>query len=162
MNPKLEKALQHLLDNAINTSKPKAAGAKVLRYATSGEYKINDIRIIAVNASIEYKTWTVEIAVKKDDEHTNQMKRFKLSISVDEVPMWQKIQMEYMNSFKVNFDFDDEVLPGTNPNNDGSDNSSESIAIEVAESIAEKPVTTIGSDVCSGCGNAKGFFCTCK
>ncbi len=100
----LDNALTHLLKNAINTSKPKAAGAKVTRYAFDDDYKISDIRIISINGSLEYKTWTVDIAVKKDGESANQMKRFKLSIPENKVPMWQDVQLAAMEKASDDFD----------------------------------------------------------
>ena len=109
MNIDVDKALTMLLQKAINTSRPKSAGVGTIRYAEKGGYLVSDIRIISINVSIEYKTWTVEIAVKKDDEAANQMKRFKMSIPETNLPLWQYVQFEYMKR-SCEFDMNDILI----------------------------------------------------
>ncbi len=135
----LDKALTYLLSKARSDTKAKSAGAKVLRYPVDGDYTINDIRILAVSVSFEYKTWTVEIAVKKDDESSHQMKRFKLTIAQEKVPLWQEVQklhMERICNFDFECDFDvDEPTLETYPNNDGFSIGSTGVT-DVSEKVA--------------------------
>jgi len=105
MNKLNESALEHLLANAKTTSKANSAGSKILPTAKAGEYKIEHIRVISIAYSIEYKTWTVEISVKKDDEAAQAMKRFKLTVDESQVPMWQKIQMDMVIEDEAVFNF---------------------------------------------------------
>ena len=130
-----KKALQHLIDNAKTTSKSNNAGSKIFPTAKAGEYKIEHIRVMSIAYSIEYKTWTVEISVKKDDESAQSMKRFKLPVCEKQVSMWQKVQMDMVQEDKSVFNFDeaDETLSETNLISDGSDNSSDTSIIDDAK-----------------------------
>jgi len=113
-----ENAMRHLLANAKTSTKAKTADYKVINTAKDGDYEIEDIRIISIAYSIEYKTWTVEISVKKDDEASHKMRKFKLTVDQSQIPMWQKVQMDMVQEDKAVFDFsnqeeEDEPIEGT-------------------------------------------------
>ena len=163
-----KKALQHLIDNAKSTTKASSAGSKILPTAKAGEYKIEHIRIILVAYSIEYKTWTVEISVKKDFEAAQSMKRFKLTVDKEQVTMWQKVQMDMVQEDKSVFNFDeaDEILPETNLRSDGSDNSFEDVVAPTNEegvSISEnEPIINGSCDECNLPNGKHSPFCKNK
>ena len=111
---KLEKALTWLLEKAKTTSKAKKAGEKIIPTAKAGGYTVDDIKILSLEASGEYNTMNICISVKKDDEDSKNMRRFKIAIPMTKISMWQNIQIKFIeNSFGFedgdDFGSDDEI-----------------------------------------------------
>ena len=103
----IDNALNLLLNKAKSVSNPNKPNVKHIAIPIKGGYSISDIKVIGISASIEYGTWSVEIALKKDDESKSSLKRFKMVISENAVYKWQKIQMAHMKR-TLDIDIDDD------------------------------------------------------